>query len=113
MDEVVPMGLVRGLTGLVSGLLGAVVGLVSGLLRGVLALVLSLLATVLLIVAALLCVTVLLLPLGIPLGAIALSMYGQAARLLVPGSTRLEQSIHRAEVALRGRRGRLRKRLPV
>jgi hypothetical protein len=56
------MGVVRGLTGLVSGLLGAVVGLVSGLLRGVLALVLSLLATVLLIVSAVLCVTILLLP---------------------------------------------------
>jgi hypothetical protein len=107
------MGPVRGLTGLVSGLLGTVVGLVSGVLRGVLALVLSLLATVLLIVAAVLCVTVLLLPLGIPLGAIALGMYGQAARLMAPGSTKLEQSIHRGEVALRDRSSRLRKRLPV
>jgi ABC-type dipeptide/oligopeptide/nickel transport system permease subunit len=111
--EVVLMGLVRGLTGLVSGLLGGVVGLVSGVLRGVLALVLSLVATVLLIVAAVLCVTVLLLPLGIPLGALSLQLYGQAARLLMPGSTRLEQSIHRGEVALRERSSRLRKRLPA
>ena len=95
------MGLVGGLTDLVSGLLGAVVGLVSGILRGVLALVLSLVATVLLIVAGILCVTVLLLPLGIPLGAIALGIYGQAARLLAPG---------RGASALRT--GRLRKRLP-
>jgi hypothetical protein len=106
------MGLVRGLTDLVSGLLGGVVGLVSGLLRGVLALVLSLVATVLLIVAVVLCVTILLLPLGIPLGALALQMYGQAARLLT-GNTGLEQSIHRGEVALRERSMRLRKRLPV
>jgi ABC-type dipeptide/oligopeptide/nickel transport system permease subunit len=106
------MGLVRSLTGLVSGLLGAVVGLVSGVLRGVLALVLSLLATVLLIVSVVLCVTILLLPLGIPLGAIALHLYGQAAQL-VAGNTGLERSVRRAEDALRGRSGRLRRRLPV
>jgi hypothetical protein len=40
-------------------------------------------------------------------------MYGQAARLMVPGSTRLEQSIHRGEVALRERGSRLRKRFPT
>jgi hypothetical protein len=107
------MGLVRGLTDLVSGLLGAVIGLVSAILRGVLALVLSLLATVLLIVAALLCATVLLLPLGIPLGSIALQMYGQAAHLLAPGSSRLEKSIQRGQAALRERGSRLRKRLPT
>jgi hypothetical protein len=107
------MGLIRGVTGLVSGLLGAVVGLVSGILRGVLALVLSLVATVLLIVSVVLCVTVLLLPLGIPLAAISLQMYRQAAHLLVPGSSRLEQSIHRGQDALRARSRRLRKRLPA
>jgi hypothetical protein len=92
--------------------LGGVLGLVSGVLRGVLALVLSLVATVLLVVAAVLCVTILLLPLGIPLGAMALGMYGQAARLLA-GGTGLEQRIHRSEVALRERGSRLRRRLPA
>jgi hypothetical protein len=106
------MGLVGGLTGLVSGVLGGVLGLVSGVVRGVLALVLSLVATVLLVVAAVLCVTILLLPVGIPLGAMALGMYGQAARLL-SGNTGLEQAIHRGEAALRERGGRLRNRLPV
>jgi hypothetical protein len=106
------MGLVRGLTGLVSGVLGGVLGLVSGVLRGVLALVLSLVATVLLIVAAILCVTILLLPLGIPLGAMALGMYGQAARILT-GNTGLEQRIRRGEAALREGGSRLRSRLPV
>jgi hypothetical protein len=32
---------------------------------------------------------------------------------MVPGSTKLEQGIHRGEVALRDRGSRLRKRLPV
>jgi ABC-type dipeptide/oligopeptide/nickel transport system permease subunit len=106
------MGLVGSLTGLVSGLLGAVVGLVSGILRGVLALVLSVLATVLLIVSALLCATILLLPLGIPVGAMAMSLYGQAADLL-SGNTALERSLRRGGDALRARSSRLRRRLPI
>jgi ABC-type dipeptide/oligopeptide/nickel transport system permease subunit len=112
LAEELAMGLVGSLTGLVSGLLGAVVGVVSGLLRGVLALVLSLLATVLLIVSALLCATILLLPLGIPLGAIALDLYGQAAKL-ISGNTALEKSIRRGGDAMRARSGRLRGRLPI
>jgi hypothetical protein len=74
---------------------------VSGLLRAVLALVLSLVATVVLVLAAVLCVTILLLPLGIPLGAFALSLYGKAAQLLSPGSSRFEQLVARGECALR------------
>jgi hypothetical protein len=109
--EELAMGLVGSLTGLVSGLLGAVVGLVSGVLRGVLALVLSVVATVLLIVAVLLCITVLLLPLGIPLGALALGLYGQAAKL-VAGDTGLERAVRRGQDALRARSSRLRKQLP-
>jgi hypothetical protein len=109
-DEVLAMGLITGLTGLVSGLLGAVLGVVSGLLRGVLALVLALVATVLLIVSGLLCATILLLPLGIPLGALALKLYGQAARLLT-GSSALEQRVRRGEDALRAGSRRLRNRL--
>ncbi|GAA5118483.1 hypothetical protein [Pseudonocardia adelaidensis] len=99
------MGLLGGLTGLVSGLLGAVVGLVSAVLRGVLALVLAVLATVLLVVAALLCATILLLPLGIPLGAMALDLYGQAAKILT-GNTGPERTLRRAGDALRARRRR-------
>jgi hypothetical protein len=117
--KVVGMGLTRGLSSLVSGiggavagllgsvsnLLGRVMGLVSGLLRAVLALILSLVATVVLVVAAVLCATILLLPLGIPLGALALSLYGKAAHLLLPGSSRFEQLMARGESALR-RRGK-------
>ena len=73
----------------------------SGLLRAVLALVLSLVATVVLVLAAVLCVTILLLPLGIPLGAFALALYGKAAQLLFPGSSRFEQLVARGEGALR------------
>jgi ABC-type dipeptide/oligopeptide/nickel transport system permease subunit len=110
------MGLIRGLYGLVSGLLGAVVGVVSGLLRGVLALVLALLATVLLVVAAVLCITILLLPLGIPLGALSVRLYGQALQLVVPGSSSVERILRRGEDALRIRGNgfrRLRKRLAL
>ena len=107
------MRLFRGLYSLVSGLLGAVVGLVSGLLRGVVALVLSLLATLLLMVAAVLCVTILLLPLGIPIGYLAVRLYGQSAKLLLPGSG-LERKLRQGGDALRSRGARLRKKkLPV
>lgn len=85
--------------------------MVSGLLRAVLALVLTLVATVVLVVAAVLCVTILLLPLGIPLGAFALSLYGKAAHLLVPGSSRFEQVLAGGEGALRRGAKRARKRL--
>ena len=44
---------------------------------------------------------ILLLPLGIPLGAFALSLYGKAAQLLSPGSSRFEQLVARGEGALR------------
>jgi hypothetical protein len=44
---------------------------------------------------------ILLLPLGIPLGAFALSLYGKAAQLLFPGSSRFEQLVARGEGALR------------
>jgi hypothetical protein len=45
-------------------------------LRGIGALVVWLLATVLLIVAAVLCITLILVPLGVPLMALALRLYG-------------------------------------
>ena len=83
------MGLLRGVTGLVSGLLG----------------------TVLLLVGVLLCATVLLLPLGIPVVVLGLSCYSRAARLMVPGSTRVEGLVRRAEDSLRGGGSRLRRRL--
>ena len=70
-------------------------------LRGLGATVIWLLATVVIILAAVLCVTILLLPLGIPLGAFALSLYGKAAQLLFPGSSRFEQLVARGEAALR------------
>ena len=105
------MGLVRGVTGLVSGLLGAVTGVLSAVVRGVLALVLALLGTVLLLVGVVLCATLLLLPLGIPVVVLALSLYGRAAKLLVPGSTRVEGMVRRGEDALRGGGLRLRRRL--
>lgn len=105
------MGLVRGLSGLVSGLLGGVVGLVSGVLRGVLGFVVALLATVLLVVSGVLCVTILLLPLGIPLGAFAIRLYGQAMKMVVPGSTGLEKGLRRGGEALRDGGHSLRKRL--
>jgi hypothetical protein len=63
-----------------------------------------------LIVSALLCVTILLLPLGMPLGALALKLYRQAAQLLT-GSSRLEQSVRMGEDALRAGGHRLRNRL--
>ncbi|MCE3550932.1 hypothetical protein LWC33_05605 [Pseudonocardia sp. RS11V-5] len=105
------MGLLRGVTGLVSGVLGTVTGLLSAVVRGVLALVLALLGTVLLLVGIVLCLTVLLLPLGIPVVVIALSFYSRAAKLLVPGSTRVEGLVRRAEDSVRGGGSRLRRRL--
>jgi hypothetical protein len=102
---------VSGLLGAVSNLLGGVVGVLSGVVRAVLALVLSLVATVVLVLAAVLCVTILLLPLGIPLGAFALSLYGKAAKLLFPGSSRFEQLVERGEGALRRGGVRARRRL--
>jgi hypothetical protein len=104
--EELAMGLVGSLTGFVTGLLGAVIGLLSTVVRGVLALVLALLATVLLVVAGLLCATILLLPLGIPLGAMALDLYGQAAKILT-GNTGAERALRRAGDAVRPRRRRL------
>ena len=44
---------------------------------------------------------VLLLPLGIPLGAFALSLYGKVAQLLFSGFSRFEQLVARGEGALR------------
>jgi hypothetical protein len=58
---------------------------VSALLRGVLALVLFVVATLLLVVSGLLCVTILLLPLGVPLGGVALDLYRRAGRLMTGG----------------------------
>ena len=105
------MKLFRGLYSLVSGLLGAVVGVVSGLLRAVVALVVSMLATLLLLVAAVLCVTVLLLPLGIPIGYLAIRLYAQSAKVLLPRSG-LERKLRQGGDALRGRSARWRKKLP-
>ncbi|HEX2771647.1 MAG TPA: hypothetical protein VHN18_04355 [Micromonosporaceae bacterium] len=107
------MGLVRGVGNLVSGLLGGVVRLVSALVDGVLAVVLALVATVLLVVAAVLCATILLLPLGIPVGALALRLYAQAMRMLVPGGSGLKMRRRKFGAALRGRRGGWRKRLGI
>ena len=104
------MRLFRGLYSLVSGLVGAVVGLVSGLLRAVVALVLSLLATLLLLISAVLCVTILLLPLGIPIGYLAMRHFAQSAKLLVPGSG-LERRLRQSVDGLRSRGGRWRKKL--
>jgi hypothetical protein len=58
-----------------------------------------------------LCVTVLLLPLGIPLGAFALSLYAKAAQLVVPGSSGVERSLRARGDALRDRGVRARRRL--
>jgi hypothetical protein len=53
------------------------------LLRGLAAIPIFLIATVLLVVAFLLCVTVLLLPLGVPLGFVALGLYAKGISLLL------------------------------
>ena len=56
-------------------------------LRGLAAIPVFLLATVLLVVAAVLCVTILLLPLGIPLGFIAMRLYAKGVKMLLPRSS--------------------------
>lgn len=116
------MGLVRALGNLVSGLLGGVIRLVSALVNGVVALVLALVATILLVVAAVLCATILLLPLGIPVGALAVRLYAQAMRSMVPGTSGLKirrrtsgfkMGRRNIGAALRGRRRNWRKRLAI
>jgi hypothetical protein len=114
------MGLFRGLSdllggllGFVSGLLGGALGFVSSVLRAVLGLVLSLVAVVLLVVAAVLCVTVVLLPVGIPLGALALRLLGQAFELMSPGSTGAERLLRSGQDFFTKRRKSLSKNLPL
>ena len=74
---------------------------------------LSLVGVLLLVVAAVLCMTVILLPLGIPLGALALRLLSQAFQLLLPGSTGAERFLARSENFFTNRGKRLRKKLPV
>lgn len=70
------------IAGVLDGVLSPVVGLVAVLLRGVLALVVWLVATVLLLVSVVLCITILLIPLGAPLFAFSIRLYGFGAQLL-------------------------------
>jgi hypothetical protein len=89
-------------------------------LRAAAAVLLMLLGTLLLVVALVLCVTVILLPLGIPLGFVAVKLWKYALKLLLPRQADVQRGLRkgfrvpelRAAAARTGRRmSRHRKRL--
>ncbi len=60
-------------------------------LRGLCAIPFFLVATVLFVVAGLLCVTILLLPLGVPLGYVAMRFYTKGMKMLLPRRRRTKR----------------------
>jgi hypothetical protein len=71
-------------------------------LRGIAAGVVWLLATVLLLLSAVLCITVILLPLGIPLGLVAMRLYVYGVQLLAPRPREIKRKV-RGKLGLRRR----------
>jgi hypothetical protein len=64
-------------------------------LRAAAAVLLMLLGTLLLVVALVLCVTVILLPLGIPLGFVAVKLWKYALKLLLPRHADVQRGLRK------------------